>query len=264
MKYHCSLSARLMMSAGLFSIAAIAPCSGQVSVADIIKLGNFTQATPDASPVPFQWLFLPDAIFHTGDFTAGTLAFPGPQAPQTLILTSFGGVTDAGGGNVYSFSTKPALDAAFPLGTYTYNLTGGTMGPQAIAINYTQDAYPQSVPRLSPDSFNALTAGGGPDPALPFEIDFNALVPTGGANVSGIQLSISDTDTGKSVFFQSLPGTATSVVVPAYLLTHAAGYKFTLTFVTAIQSGITSQQFVYNTSGTFQGSTGSEFLAFFN
>lgn len=74
-----------------------------------------------------------------GDYTSGTLTYPGPGSPQALSPGSFGGP------NVFYqtpyLADQTALDAAYPFGTYTVQAFGPGAPSSVVGINYTAQAY---------------------------------------------------------------------------------------------------------------------------
>ncbi len=195
-----------------------------------------------------------------GDYTSGTLTYPGPGSPQTLLPGTFAGP------NVF-FQTPyladlPTLEADYPFGAYTAQASGGSGTPNpstAVGIDYTTEAY-GNTPALTSGSFNALQ---GLNPALSDTVNFNAFTPSVNANLSYIFLNVYLVSTGADVFSEDfLPSSTTSVVIPGGTLAANTAYSYELNFDDRIEgtdtngSGIpTQQEFDTRTFGDF--STGN-------
>ncbi len=195
-----------------------------------------------------------------GDYTTGTLTYPGPGSPQTLSPGDFAGP------NVFYqtpyLADQAALDAAYPIGTYTGQASGGTGTPQpssTVGIDYTASAY-GNTPALTAGSYSALQ---GLNPALSDTVNFNAFTPNVDANLSYIFFNVYDVGTGTDVFADNfLPSSATSLVIPGHTLAANTAYSYELIFDDRIEgtdangSGIaTQQEFDTRTFGDF--TTGS-------
>jgi hypothetical protein len=88
---------------------------------------------------------------NTTDFDAGTLTYGGPGSPAALTPSSPPPALTLSGSNA-SFA---GLQSEFPDGDYTFDLSGGTMGPTEFVINYAGNAY-SNTPELTAASFSAL------------------------------------------------------------------------------------------------------------
>ena len=196
----------------------------------------------------------------TGDYTSGTLTYPGSGSPQALSPGSFAGP------NVFYqtpyLANQAALDAAYPFGTYTIQASGGTDPLQpssSVGIDYTANAY-GNTPALTAGSYDALQSL---HPALSDTVDFNTFMPNVDTNESFIFLNVYLVSTGADVFSDNfLPSSTTDVVIPGGTLAANTAYSYELIFDDRILgtdingSGIaTQQEFDTRTFGDF--TTGS-------
>jgi hypothetical protein len=236
--------------AAALALAGAAPARAELLSYPIFREAFFTQTSASPPTVANSYRFNARGFLASpGDATAGTLTYPGPGSPASLTLLrptllNFSSPT---------FPTQAALDAAFPFGTYTLTTSGGTM-PQTVSINYTQDAYPLSIPALTGPTFLGLQ---GLDPSLPFTVAFNSFVTGPVANESFVFFSITDTLTGLTAFSADfLPASTTSIALPAGTLQLDTPYRFELSFSNRIADlsivPRRDQGFSYRTSGTFR------------
>jgi hypothetical protein len=186
---------------------------------------------------------------NTTDFDAGTLTYGGPGSPAGLTAGSSPPSLTLGGSNA-SFS---ALVDEFPTGDYTFDLTGGTLGPAKFVINYAGDAY-SNTPELTAASFNALQ---GLNAADSVTLDFNAMdvSPNATPGANNIFFSIVDSS-DTPVFNATLSTTDTSVTIPGGTLAAGETYSFDLLFddriVTQDDQGVPVTQFYdTHTDGSF-------------
>jgi hypothetical protein len=196
----------------------------QVTEADVGVNKTFTQTS---GGVTSAGGFFGGRAFVTGagDFTGGTLTYGGPGSPQTLSYVPGDVAWEYGEGNA-SFSD---LQAAFPNGAYRFDLTGGTMGPTSVALNYDGDAY-ANTPELSAASFAALQGIGA---GSSISLDFNAMdvSPNATPGANNIFFSIVDTATNMTVFDSgALATTVTNVTIPGGVFVAGQTYTFDLLF----------------------------------
>lgn len=78
------------------------------------------------------------------------------------------------------------LQTQFPTGDYTFNLTGGAFGLASVMINYTGDAYSNTL-ELTANSFTGLP---GLKAADPYSVSFNETVVNSKANASFISFPV--------------------------------------------------------------------------
>ena len=154
---------------------------------------------------------------NTTDFDAGTLTYGGPGSPAALTPGSAPPSLTFGGSNP-SFA---GLQSDFPNGDYTFDLTGGTMGPTEFVINYAGNGN-SNTPEFTAASFSALQ---GLNAADSITLNFNAMdvSPNATPGENNIFFSVVDS-TNSTVFNETLLTTATSVTIPGGTL--LAGQSF--------------------------------------
>ena len=160
---------------------------------------------------------------NTTDFDAGTLTYGGPGSPAALTPGSPPPSLTLGGSN----PSFVGLQSDFPAGDYTFDLTGGTMGPTEFVINYAGDAY-SNTPELTAASFSALQ---GLNAADSITLDFNAMdvSPNATPGANNIFFSIVNSS-NSTVFNEALSTTDTSVTIPGGVLSAGQSYSFDLLF----------------------------------
>jgi MYXO-CTERM domain-containing protein len=193
--------------------------------------------------------FMPAA----GDYTSGTLTYPGPGSPQALSPGTFNGPD-------VSYQTPflpdlPSLQAAYPTGTYTIQAFGPGGPSSAVDVSYAADAY-GNTPALTAASFNSLQ---GLNASLADTLNFNGFTPSGLSGQSFIFLNITDNGTGTDVFADNfLASSTTGVTIPGGTLAANTAYTYELIYDDRIDGtdanglGIsTDQTFDTRTFGTF-------------
>ncbi|HEY5207074.1 MAG TPA: PEPxxWA-CTERM sorting domain-containing protein [Roseiarcus sp.] len=210
------------------AVAGLAAGAGaahaQLTSADVGLNPTFTQSDP--TTVTSTGGFFSGRTFFTNttDFDAGTLTYGGPGSPATLTQTPIPPSLSFTASNP-SFS---GLQSDFPTGDYTFDLTGGTMGPTEFVINYAGDAY-SNTPELTAASFAALQGVASDDP---FTVDFNAMEvsPNATTDANTIVFSIFDSSSFAQVFSATLSTSDTSVTIPGGTLSPNQTYIFDLLF----------------------------------
>jgi hypothetical protein len=199
------------------------------------------------------------------------------QAAANVTLTLPGGgmpalAPDRDGGFRYRqfFSTKAALDLAFPNGTYRYS--GGTI--PALTLNLANDNYPATTPQLVSASNGTWNAGGVlvVNPAQPVTLNFNTFSGytssgaaghinfylTGMTDESGTELRL-ETDMA-SVPFLGQPAQTTpltSYTIPAGRMTSGRVYQAWLNYDTVATVDLTT------VPGSLVGTLFSKEVSFF-
>ena len=223
---------RLAAAASALLILAWAPnASAQTGDSDVtlvyVNKTQIFQQTSSASPTPAPSPFtirLGANGLPTRPNAISSGFFQKPGSPALLTLNS------DGAGNVFldggRFPTLAALNAAFPNGTYQFNLQTATApagyGP-SVTIN--NDLYPTATPRITSGTW--ATGGLQIEATQAFTFQWPTFVtnfPT-----PNIFLQIVD-DTGVLVFSRSLAATTTSVVMPANTLVAGRYYTASLRF----------------------------------
>ena len=204
-------------------VAGVGAAHAQLTQADVGVNPTFEQTDP-TTVTSTGGFFSGRAFFtNTTDFDAGTLTYGGPGSPAALTPGSPPPSLTLGGSN----PSFVGLQSDFPNGDYTFDLTGGTMGPTEFVINYAGNAY-SNTPELTAASFSALQ---GLNAAAPITLDFNPMDvspnATPGANV--IFFSVVDSS-NSTVFNETLSTTDTSVTIPGGVLAAGQSYSFDLLF----------------------------------
>ncbi len=200
--------------------------AGLVTV-DLGKALQQTQVSSGGAMANTNDYFAARAFYqNTGDFNNATLTYPGPASPAAMsdvpgTYTFLNGATAAG---YYitqspSYSTQAALDSAYPFGSYTYGLTGGTGGPAASTINYSSNLYTANAPTLTAASFTGLQ---GANPGLPINVGFAAMQDNPGFSAGDshyVFLDVFTSGFGADVYSTfSDPAGLTNFVIPGSAL----------------------------------------------
>lgn len=225
-------------------IACGSPASAQLVKAGTFKNLTYEQTGP--STVTANGGFFNAQAFFTspGDFATATLTYPGPGSPESLPMdtpTSFGIGP--------SFASQADMDAAYPFGTYTFDLMGGTFGPTTVSVDYMADAYTGDVPRLAAASFSALQ---GLSTALSsFTLNFNSFTPSPLATSAFTFFTIF----GSSQSCGFLAPSSTSCTIDPQALAPGATYGWELDFSDRVESDVngvlTYTDFDVRTDGSF-------------
>lgn len=170
------------------------------------------------------------------------LDLPAPGSVLTASVTPAGRsavplADDGDGWDLFSeFSSQAALDAAYPNGNFTLNITGKNDGARSVVVLVTGDAYP-SIPTLNNFSNLQNVAAGTP-------LTLSWLPFTGGTVTDFVQVEIRRINGEfESTVFEtagpgepgSLNGTHTSVVVPVGTLTSGQSYTGRLLFAKIVE-----------------------------
>jgi hypothetical protein len=160
---------------------------------------------------------------NTTDFDAGRLTYGGPGSPAALTPGSPPPSLTLSGSN----GSFAGLQSDFPNGDYTFDLTGGAMGPTEFVINYAGDAY-SNTPELTAASFSTLQ---GLNAAAPITLDFDPMdvSPNATPGANAIFFSITDSSSA-TVFSDTLSTDATSVTIGGGTLSAGQSYSFDLLF----------------------------------
>jgi hypothetical protein len=207
--------ASLAVAVALLLFQAAPPLRADLTLIDMFQNLAYTQTS---GGVAFNDTFLNlEASMNPGDFTSVSVSYPGPASPDSLTLESS---TKFGEGP--GFPNQAAMDAAYPMGTYLFTATGGTVGFEQASLDYTVDAFTSDIPALTTASFNALQ---GMNPNLPFTFDFNSFTPNSNASFGTTYLSVFG-----SSFSTSGPPTTTSATMAAGTLLPDTTYEYELDF----------------------------------
>jgi hypothetical protein len=211
----------------IFQVAVTLLCAVSSARASLVepslqKILLFSQTSAAAPTAPDSFgAYLGVYELNPGDVDSVTVAYPGPGSPVTLPGPGF--VTSQ------YFLTQADMDAAYPLGTYTFLANNSvTLASETDVLNYAQDAYPLDIPALDPATFLALE---GMNPSLPFTVDFNSFTQSPNANAGGGTYFV--VTGGMSPFWSYTPDSA---VIPANTLAFGATYYWGLGFDDQITS----------------------------
>jgi PEP-CTERM motif len=237
-------------------VAAAGGAHAQVTEADVGINPTFEQTGP--TTVVSTGGFFSSRAFLTNqsDFDGGTLSYGGPGSPQTFTYVPADVALEFSDSN----GSFPDLQMAYPTGGYEFDLTGGTMGPTSVSLNYDGDAY-SNTPQLAAASFSALQ---GLNAAAPITLDFNSMMVSPNADGdNGIFFSITDSSNMTVFSSDDLPTDTTSVTIPGGQLLAGQSYSFDLLFDDRISgtdpnSGVFVEQFYdTHTDGTFSTAAGA-------
>ncbi len=179
-----------------------------------------TSASPPTPDPTTPYAVIAEVVLISNlNATAASLTFPDGSMTNLQSL-GFSGETFLTFDNETSAS---ALNAAWPNGTYTFNVTGASLPPVTVAWNIAQPNTPQVA------NFAAAQAV---DSTKPFTLTWNAF--TGRVATNEIFLNIGYDPCAGTGFSTILPGTATSLTIPAGALQPGSNYvKSTLGFINA-------------------------------
>jgi hypothetical protein len=236
------------------AVAALVTAGGaahaQLMEADIGVNPTFEQT--DATTVNSTGGFFSARAFVTNesDFDGGTLTYAGPGSPQALSYVPADVAWEFSIGD----ASFPELQTAFPNVDYQFDLTGGTMGPLSVTVNYAGNAY-SNIPQLAAVSFNALQ---GLKAADAITLDFNSMEVSPNADGdNSIIFSITDSSNMTVFSTPALPTDATSVTIPGGVLAAGQTYSFDLLFDDRIAVDNTEQFYDTHTGGMFSTAAGA-------
>lgn len=190
-----------------------------------------------------------------GEYTSGTLTYPGPGSPQALTPTT------SGFDVVYQTPFLPdvaTLQTDYPFGTYTVQAFGSGAPSSAVGIDYTANAY-GNTPALTAGSYNSLQ---GLNPGMGDTVNFNGFTTNPLANETHLFFNVYD-QSGNDVYNSGfLPSSTTSVFIPGGTFTAGTTYDYELIYDDRIDatdingSGIGTQElFDTRTFGYFTTAT---------
>ena len=231
--------------------------------ADLTSINFFTNAfwdqTSASAPTgpPSGFFFdLGATEQNAGDFSDVAVTYPGPGSPQDL---TYNPTSLSFGFGSPGISPASAYLAAYPFGSYTFNATGGSAGPQTETLSRTPGNYfASAIPALSAATYNGLQ---GYQPNLGLAIAFDSFIPGIDATSGGSPFfTIWNAGTGNIAFSAALPYGDTSVNLPGGTLQPGTAYNWELDFSDRIygqtNDGVfTTEGFDLRTDGTFM--TGS-------
>ncbi len=216
----------LTFAGALLAATALAPSAfAQVTSADIGLNPSYQQT--GATTVASTGGFFSGRIFFTNasDYASGTLTWPGADSPQALGA-------QPGPALIYqpsSYSTLAALNAAYPVGAYSFSIGGGTQPSQTDTINY-RVAADSNVAQLTAASYNAVQSAKAGQ-ALAIDLA-EAMAPSGNATSSFVFLTLYDISSGFSVAYSTVAPdiSDTSFLVPGGILKAGDQYELDTNF----------------------------------
>ncbi len=186
-----------------------------IEFAYTIKEKSFEQIDNSAPINPVEWSF-GAGVEGGNNVTGGSLDYPGGN----LVFTGSPGEYETDG---IEYASQAELDAAFPNGAYTLNITvdgsGQVLGPS----NITGDTYPTAPHITNLEEFRAS------DHTQNFTLTWNAF---SGADAEDRILIIGrDKSSDDDFVFEFLDSSVTSYEIPADSLTPDNRYEFDLLFI---------------------------------
>ncbi len=232
-------------------IATVGLARAQVTEADVGVNPTFKQTDPTTVTSTGGFFSARAFVTSAGDFSGGTLTYGGSGSPQTLSYVPADVAWEYGLGD----ASFPDLQTAFPNGGYEFDLTGGTMGPATVSLNYDGDAY-SNTPQLAAASFTALQ---GLNAAAAITLDFNPMEVSPNATPGANAIFFSITNSSNMTVFSSpaLATDATSVTIPGGILAAGQTYSFDLLFDDRIVVENTEQFYDTHTFGSFSTAAGA-------
>lgn len=125
------------------------------------------------------------------------------------------------------FPDVAAMDADYPLGSYLFEITGGTFAGAMESVDVSENVYPDTIPAMDPLSWNELFFGFAP--GFDHLLFFNTFGSDPRASTRSTFFTIFDDVTGAVAFSQG--GLSTSVLIPAGTLVVGNPYTAELAFV---------------------------------
>ena len=243
---------RALLAASAVVLAVVGSAGGAQAGLTGVDIGinpTYAQTGPNTVTTTGGFFAARAFLASASDFDTGTVTYPGSGSPVTLTPQP-GPILGYGVG----YSDLGALNAAFPFGTYTFDVANSvTMDSATASIDYTVAADSLSIPQLSAASYNGLQ---GLNPAAGFTFDFNSFLQNPNANQAFVFLGVTDNATGNSVFGQGfLDPSTTSIFMPGGTLASGHSYTFDLLFDERINGsdGVTPNVIFFDThtDGTF-------------
>ena len=206
-------------------LAAVPACraQAQVSFVNMFRSDSSLQ-TGNGNTLTSQGYFFSAGLSsqNAGDFTDASLSYPGPASPVTLSSetpTNFGYQTPF-------FPTQAAMDAAFPMGTYTFSATGGNAGPATATLDYLADGYPTTQPYLTGTDYTNLQ---NVSALAPITAHFSSFATNATAASQFEFFTIVDTTLGSLVYDAGfLPPATPSITIASDTLQPGHSYRYEL------------------------------------
>jgi hypothetical protein len=210
----------------VFGLPLLAPFAhGAVLDYDLFKTIAYSQ-TSNAQPTTPTVFFGSVAVDsdNTTDFTAGNVTSTSALSPMVLMVADMAGNFQSPG-----LGSQAELNADFPNGTtYTYNISGGTLGSQSATLSTpASDEYASTIPFFTNSGFTSLQ---GVNATNPITLTWNPYATPAGINTPLIFLAISRASDGALVTGTSGNNSLASFTVPANVLQPGTQYDVDLVF----------------------------------
>ncbi len=214
----CSLSIGLL---GAGEAAA------QVTNYRLFKEAYYSQTGADTVSLDF-WAGVANVQAGSEDATNIRLTPPAPAA-------AFDDAIVDGAWEFFSeFPTQAALDAAFPDGTYRYEISGGVLGTQLAELTMPAGFLPDEVPQFDAATYSALTTSDG---SSPVSLAWNDFSPHPLAANARVRLFLHDlTSNDFMTLGSNLAPNTSSYGLVAGTLTAGHAYDLILIFSNAIRT----------------------------
>jgi len=239
----------LAVSSGLGLTIATKPAAADTITGYIFNNTVYQQTSNSAPTTPQGYFFDMGLFFDTaGDYTAGSVTYPGSGSPQSLPAPAGSTQFDF---NSSLYPSLAALHADYPFGRYTITASGGSAGTETSRINYKHDYFAKTVPYVT--NFMSLN---GLNPAANFSVHFNSFTPN--SHVEGFTF-LTIYDASNDVVFSDpfLDPTSTTALILAGTLLPDTTYSYELDFSDRLNkfdkknSTFTTQGFDLRTDGSF-------------
>ena len=245
--------------AALVLVGAAGAASAQIQDYAIFRNANYRQNAPDSVTGPLFYNASFDiTLANLGDATGFTAAPVGGNVVYGVSgsdSTHYSAFSD-------SFNTRADFESALPAGDYVYTVNGGTYDGVANTLTVPDmSAFPQEIPQLTPDSYNALQSYNG---TAPVTLNWNTFTVPDGYDPQ-VFLYLIPQGTGIPFTSNPLGPDATSFTINPGLLSSSTNYRGFLYFYGSQRSdgqdngagGVPSAFVIYQNVTSFLFSTGA-------
>lgn len=221
-----SVPAAVALGAVVAIMATASPVRAGIVFVDQFRNDDYTQ-TGDGNSLTYNGAFFGARLTsdNPNEYDSVQLSYSGPDSPVALSV-------NPSVPNLYEyvsvlFPNRAALDAAFPVGTYTFT-AGNVSGTDTAVYAYTNDAYALTLPYLTGTNYSDLQ---GFNAGTAFHFQFSPFAPHSATTDAYQFFTIYDTATGNVVFSEDfLPPSTTSVTMAANTLEAGHSYTYELVF----------------------------------
>ena len=226
---HFSMCLVIGSGLGLALVTATTPAAASPAdpITGYIYDNILYQQTSNSAPTTPEGYFFDMGYFFTnpGDYTTGTVSYPGPGSPQTLPVLPGSNNTqyDFQSG---LFSSMSALHAAYPFGHYTITASGGSAGTEKAHIDYKHDYFTTTTPYVT--NYSSLN---GLNTAANFSVDYDSFTPNSRVSAGFTFFTITDASTGAAVYTDDFQDPSSmSALILADTLSPDTTYDYELDF----------------------------------